>query len=476
MRRMHMTNTDRKLPRREFLARTLATGAMLGTNLGSRGSGRAAENKPELMAGEGVVDMTPPLGIELGGFHRPPGQERRITGIRQPTAARALVLQRGDTRVAVLSLDIAALPLDLVQRVQQQVAAQTGILADQVRVCATHTHSMPSFCYLRQWGAVPREFMASVEAKAVEAVKLAHTDLAPAALYLGKSRAVGGSHNRTTKSFKTDDQFGADSTDDERWLDTLLHVLYFERAGEKRNLVWYHFSAHPVCFADEQAGPDWPGMVDQRLRQSSGLGTSYLQGHAGDVNPGCGDPWRGDPEQTTQAVYAALQAAISGMVRIDVETLRSRTASCNVPLDIERFKSWLAEYRDDPAKCTTGNWVDAGFAKDWYEGNVHRDLSQTTLPISLGALQIGCVGLVFHPTELYSYYGLAIRRASPLPHTIAVGYADGVIGYLADPRAYEASEYAAIVVPKILDFPPFTVTAAREMAAELSALLGRTVA
>ncbi len=423
-----------------------------------------------------MVDITPPLGIEMGGFHRPPGQERRITGIRQPTAVRALVLQRGASQVAVLSLDIAALPLDLACRLQQRVAAQTGIPATQVRVCVTHTHSMPSFCYLRQWGAIPREFMATVEAKTLDAVKLAQTDLAPAALHLGSSRAVGGSHNRTTKTFQTDEQFDEGSTDDERWLDTLLHVLYFDRGSGKRNLLWYHFSAHPVCFADELAGPDWPGMVDQRMRQSSGLSTSYLQGHAGDVNPGSGDPWRGDSEQTTQAVYDALQAALSGMARIEVDTLRSQTTSWNVPLDMEMFQSWLAQYREDPAKCTAASWVDAGFAQDWYQGNAHRDLSQRTLPISLSALQIGSVGLVFHPAELYSYYGLAIRRSSPLPHTIAVGYADGVIGYLTDPRAYEASEYAAIVVPKILDYPPFTRTAAREMTAELSTLLKQVVA
>ena len=41
-------------------------------------------------AGEGVADITPPLGVELAGFHKPVGQERVVTGIRQPTAARAL--------------------------------------------------------------------------------------------------------------------------------------------------------------------------------------------------------------------------------------------------------------------------------------------------------------------------------------------------------------------------------------------------
>ena len=55
--------------------------------------------------------------------------------------------------------------------------------------------------------------------------------------------------------------------------------------------------------------------------------------------------------------------------------------------------------------------------------------------------------------------------------TLVVGYADGVIGYLPDPNAYKAREYAAIVVPKIVDYPPFTPTAARQFTAAALALL-----
>ena len=38
-----------------------------------------------LSIGQAVLDITPTLGIEFAGFHKPPGQERRITGIRQET-------------------------------------------------------------------------------------------------------------------------------------------------------------------------------------------------------------------------------------------------------------------------------------------------------------------------------------------------------------------------------------------------------
>jgi len=424
-----------------------------------------------LEVGEGVVDITPPLKVEMGGFHRAPGNERRVEGIRQPSAVRALVLRLGGVRAVIVSLDVAAVGEEMARRVQGEIARSTGISADAIRICATHTHSMPGFFYARQWGAIPTEFMATVEKRIVEAVKLAEADLAPAEVALGRARAKGGNFNRTSKTWKTDEQFSADSTDAERWLDTTVHALLFRRTGDKRDLLWYHFSAHPVCFADAQAGPDWPGIVADMVKKDRNLAPSCLQGHIGDVNPGDGDPWRGSPEKTSRAVYAALTAAIDRAQPVNVERLQTASQRFRVPLDMALFKSWLDAYRSDPSACQSGHWVDAGFAKDWFEGNSKRDLHESHLPCALSAMQLGDVGLVFHPAELYSYYGLAIRRDSPFDNTLVVGYADGIIGYLPDPAAYTAGEYSAVTVPKILDYPPFTPAAAGEMRRAAVAIL-----
>jgi len=329
---------------------------------------------------------------------------------------------------------------------------------------------------LRQWGAIPEQFMASVEARAVAAVRLARDDLGPSELRLGKSRAVGANHNRTTKDYQTDERFDSNSTDSQRWLDTTVHALHFQREGSRRDLLWYHFSAHSACFADEQAGADWPGMVAERIRQKYGVNPSFLQGHAGDVNPGDGDPWRGDAGKTTKGVYDALCRAIDGATAVKVDSVKVDTCRFGVPLDMELLANWLKQYRGDPAKCTGGAWVDRGFADDWYRGNCDRDLKQTELPVTLSSMRLGDIALAFHPAELYSFYGLAIRRDSPFADTIVVGYTDGIIGYLADPRAYQAGEYAATTVPKILDYPPFKPSAAAQMSRAVVALLRRTAA
>lgn len=459
--------------RREFLGTALSLSA---AGLGIWPAiGRAGVAKPVLMAGEGVSDITPPVGIEMGGFHRPLGKERRIKEIRQPAAVRALVLAMGDTQVAFCSMDIAAIGPAMADRIRMAVAARTGIPAENVRLCATHTHSMPAFCYMRQWGAVPVDFMKHVEKQTVEAVVAAKADLAPAEVSIGKTRVAGGNHNRTVKTCPTDAEFGKESTDAQRWVDTTLQAMVLQRPVGKRSLLWYHFSAHAVCYADEASGPDWPGTVAAIVREKTGLQASFLQGHTGDVNPGDGSDWRGEIKQTTAAIAPALLRAVSDVKPVQVDSLRAGHQPFQVPFDMKLFESWREAYRRDPSQCAKGPWVDAGFAADWYEANSKRAPEKTHLPIVLNAVQLGPIGLVFHPAELYTYYGLAIRRDSPLPHTLVVGYTDDFVGYLPDPTAYQKNEYAALTVPKICDYPPFTPTAAAQMSAAALGLLKKTV-
>ena len=428
-----------------------------------------------LEAGEGVVDITPPLGIELAGFHRAPGNERLITGIRQPTSTRALVLRCNAVETAIVSIEVPGVSRDFVKRVQARVAEQVQIPAEHVRICVTHTHSMPALCYYRQWGAIPPQaYVEHVEQSVVQAVELAKSDLTPAELYVGKAQVVGGNFNRTSETWKTDELFTTESSDEERWLDTMLHALHFQRGADKQGLLWYHFSAHPVCYTDGNAGPDWVGIVAEQTRSADGLAPAFLQGHCGDVNPGDGTPsWLGVAEEVAEPIYNALHHALNTAERVDVSELKISNAEIEVPLNIELFKAQLAQYTEDPGQCTGGEWVDAGFAQDWFEGAQNWDLQQTSRITPISAIQLGEVGLLFHPAELYSYYGLEIRHNAPFQHTLVVGYADDFIGYLTDPAAHATAEYAAIVVPKIVDLPPFTPDAARIFTDEVKAFLHR---
>jgi neutral ceramidase len=422
-----------------------------------------------LEAGEGMADITPPLGVELAGFHKLVGQERVVTGIRQRTFARALVMKTERDRAAIVALDVLGFSKDFARGVQKRVARQTSIPEKNVRVCATHTHSAPSLMPLLQWGGVSKSYNDLVEVRAAEAVLAAEKDLAPADMYIGKQRVTGGNYNRTTKMWKTDQEFTKNSNDQERWLDTMLHALYFQREPPKRSLVWYQFSAHPVCYADGLAAPDWPGLVANKMEARDGLIPAYLQGHCGDVNPG--ESGRGDPEKVSEAVYAALHHAVGHSQHVPFERIKVASKNHELEFDLDRFNRQLEQYRKDPKACTRGEWVDAGFAKAWFEQASKWNMRQKTYAAPISAMRFGDLALVFHPAELYSVYGLTIRRDSPFENTIVIGYADDMVGYITDPVAYQKEEYAAIVVPKLVGLPPFKPDTGPKLTAALLQLL-----
>jgi len=157
--------------------------------------------------------------------------------------------------------------------------------------------------------------------------------------------------------------------------------------------------------------------------------------------------------------------------------LRAKANTFQMSLDLENYRQWLTTYAADPEACASGNWVDAGFAKEWYEANVNRTWDAPAYPAAISAVQLGNVGLAFHPAELFSYYGIRARHDSPFDHTLITGYTDDFIGYVADPKSYDkgdGGQYAAMTVPMILDIPPYTREAGREMSLGLSKLLKET--
>ncbi len=334
-----MTRHDGRMDRRGFLLSATSAGVALAS------SGFAADPASSLLAGEGTADITPPLGIEMGGFHRAPGNERRIKAIRQPPAARALVLEMDGAQVAVCSLDVPTVGQDMAARIQAEVGRTTGIPAENVRICTTHTHSMPAFNFLRQWGALPKDFMAVVERKTVEAVAKAKAD--------SPLRSPSRQGARPGRQSQPDHEEFQDRRTVRRGLDRRraagsiqCSVLLFRRPGQ-RTLCWYHFSAHAVCFADESAGPDWPGMVAELVSKNEKLQPSFLQGHCGDVNPGDGRDWRGEANQTTAAIYP-LKKAIAEAALVKVDCLKTVRKEFRVPLDMALFKSWRDRYQADP--------------------------------------------------------------------------------------------------------------------------------
>src|ERR1043165_6248737 len=92
-------------------------------------------------AGLATIDITPPVGWRMSGYF----YERLSTGTQDPLQAKALVLQQGDERAALVFCDLIGVPGTITGPVRAAASRKTGIPASNIMIAATHTHTGPLY-------------------------------------------------------------------------------------------------------------------------------------------------------------------------------------------------------------------------------------------------------------------------------------------------------------------------------------------
>ena len=213
-----------------------------------------------LQAGVATADITPENGGMTFGFVRP---DIAVKGIHTRLMGRALVLDDGDTEVALLSTDLGA-PFEkdsLVARVQD-----LGFTHDTILYTGTHTHSGPDG--LSAW---------QIEQLA-RAIRKAHEARVPVRAAWGTGRVLDVNRNRSIEAHLANhglDMFygQGDPTDDpkgaEHARDTRLRLLRVDRLDGTPLAGWIHFPVHLTTSA-----PD----VDIWDTDLAGAATHHLEG------------------------------------------------------------------------------------------------------------------------------------------------------------------------------------------------------
>jgi neutral ceramidase len=174
---------------------------------------------PILRAGAGKADVTPQLGYYLGGWTR---ADRTAQGQHTRLQSRALVLQSGDRKVALVSVDLFMVSGGMVKQLGDRLAGR-GFSERNILITASHTHSGPggyanfdtlntaapsmatitdplSFYRLLDPNPTDRQLYTFLLGQIATAIERADRDLAPAAAGWGSERIVGLTRNRSLEA------------------------------------------------------------------------------------------------------------------------------------------------------------------------------------------------------------------------------------------------------------------------------------
>ena len=208
----------------------------------------------EFRAGIALRVVTPdPLLPVSGGI----GPSHPVSRKEGDLSVRALVLENGDTRVAIVSADFLGFPSILGKRVRAKVQ---GIPPENILIGATHTHSAPD-CYGFPDGkggfAIDLKYVDSVCERMAEAINEAVKQLRPAKIKI----ATGPAKGKIAYNYYAPQLY-----------DPRCHVIQALDLEGRPMATLVNYAVHPEVLGSDQGilSPDLVGPLRDRIQEKGG--------------------------------------------------------------------------------------------------------------------------------------------------------------------------------------------------------------
>ena len=377
------------------------------------------------------VDLNPPVGSWMTGFG---ARIVPTTGLHDPIMARALLLDDGKSKLAIVVCDLIGFTPAAVADIRQRIAKKSSIPAVNILVSCTHTHSGPASMPFRGvMGNIDADWLTEAEHKIVDLVEGLPATLQPAQIALGATAVNRIGYNRQDSS---------------RIIDEELTVLAIESAEGAPIATLVNYGAHPVVLGPNNLlfSADYPGEAARCLSEARGGMGLFLQGACGDVDPvvyqerGWGSGTFDDTRQMGERLCTAAVEALKGAPRTAEVNLSVSSKMLEIPLDAPPTPDALAQqaagYESDRQKAVAaGDVMQERIAMamlDWAQElgqAIDSGTVQQTLPSELFVAGINDLRIIGMPFETYTDIGMAIKHNLQPFKTMFAGYANGLYGY-----------------------------------------------
>lgn len=409
----------------------------------------------ELKVGAASIDITPqsfPVLIN-GGFYSRQGEPKNIH-------ARAIVLDDGETRIAIVVTDSCMLPKDLADSAKQLAAQRAKIRPDHMLISATHTHTAPSSMGALGTDADPT-YVPYLRIKLAEAILEAEKNLRPAQVGWGSTDANEFTALRRwilRPGQEREDPFGEltvrasmhtaknnleNVTGESGPEDPELSIISFQSLDGEPIALLANFSMH---YFSGGGAADYFGAYCEKLEEALGKNDKGQSKFVAVMSHGCsGDIWRVDYRTGTNQTFDGF---VDGMVAKTQQALEGIEYQREAPLAMAETRMRL-NYRVPTAERLTwaqeivtemGDRNPKTPAEVYAREQIILNERQST-EIVLQALRIGSIAIATTPNETYALTGLKLKRRSPLSQTMVIELANGGDGYIPPPEQHVLGGY-----------------------------------
>ena len=410
-----------------------------------------------LTAGFHKICISPPVGAALAGFAARGGISE---GIHDDLFVRALALESESSALALVSVDVLALPGEFVRRVRRAVQDRTGLRPEAVMIASTHTHAGPVTIttFFNPDQSVEAQYMDRLAEAIAACVAAAWRERFPARVGVGCGRVQGlGINRRSPSQQPVDEEIGIIKVEDTEGRTRAVLINYACHPtvlGPNNLLVTGDFPAFALEHIEKALGPDGFAMFVNGTQGNISMGHSSELSAIGVITPGR------TFERAAEIGRRLAEATFSALPEIETEALpvlAAASVSLDLPLKkylpVEETARALREAEDHLAQLTGAEaameQLMEAMTKHLYASINHfyageaRAFAVGRLPVELQGLRTGNSAFMAVPAEVFVEIGLRLKRLAPV-RTFIVGLANGYIGYLPTREAYPAGGYEVV--------------------------------
>lgn len=396
----------------------------------------AANGDGVLRAGAARIDITPSAADMPKPFQT----------VHDPLFVRALVVDDGVGRAALVVADVPAIQADIHADLVRRVAELAGVPLQNVMLAASHTHNAPRVAASNSGGIIAGSdaFTQRVTAATVQAVRQALAGLRPVRVGYGdgQARLTANRNQWSAREHRYVDGIDRSGT---QFVDHGLGVMKFATPEGDTVALLLNYGIEPVV---DEAQPgeisgDVPGAAARYVEQASGGHTVALF----TISPAASPLYRvwarpapSDPRDAERAhgllnamgtlLGEEALATARDIGRLsDRAAIRAGAAVLQCPGKVTTPQNLARECSDTPG---------AGVPACRFQ---HADGPPVAL--HYGVLKLGEVALVHADANVVPTVGATLKRAAPVAHAMVVLDNFGPFRFLVDDASYPLNTYEA---------------------------------
>lgn len=412
-------------------------------------------------AGAARVDATPQhLPVVVNGSML----ERLVEEVNDPLHVRAVVMDDGITKIAMVLVDSCMMPRELLDEAKELATAQTGISAENILISATHCHSAPSVIAVLGSG-VDSRYVAFLPGQIAKAIKQANANLQPAQIGFAMGRdevnvatrrwlmkegvaprnPFGGTRNdraRMHPGYNNPDAIRETGLEDPD-----LPVISLQTTAGNQIAFLSAYSMHYAGAPNISA--DYFGLFAGIIEKKLPSGDQDRPTVAMIANGTSGDTWLADYKRSERRKFDRFTVAndVSAAALKAFETIEYHhwLPLSMVEKELEVAVRFPTKAEIDDAQKFVAEWVATRKPKTTEEVYAMETLILSKMPrtrkITLQAIKIGTLGIGAIPNEVFAETGLNIKKYSPFEMTYTISLANGAFGYIPPPEQHALGGY-----------------------------------